>query len=237
MRAFSLFTFAVAVVSALTVPFKRSNFDELEIREPAKHAVPNPIKFSQGAKKHMDNLGLAKGSQERKAVKDYHRNIVAEEMARNGAHSAQVVKLAHITGSVDTRLHITTGFWNQAENQAEKRMKTTYGDPPKKSNLFHVYADHTPVDTTYINHIHAAGKQLRRRSYDEEELEVHEPAKHAVPNAIKFSEGGKKPLDNLGLAKGSADSERKQVKEYQYHVTGPQRQEDEEHFRNPTQER
>ena len=55
-----------------------------EIREPAtsasaQHAVPNPIKFSKGpgAKKHMDNLGLAEGSPERKPAEDssYHRKI------------------------------------------------------------------------------------------------------------------------------------------------------------------
>ena len=38
----------------------------------------------------MDNLGLAKGSAERKQVKEYHRNIVKGEMAKHGATSAQV---------------------------------------------------------------------------------------------------------------------------------------------------
>lgn len=63
----------------------------LEAREPGKNAVPNAIKFSGGAKAHMDSLGLVKGSPERKQVKAYHRQIVGEEMAKNGAHSAQVV--------------------------------------------------------------------------------------------------------------------------------------------------
>lgn len=63
----------------------------LEIREPGKNLVPNPIKFSPGAKLNMDNLGLAKGSAERKQVKEYHRQIVRQQMAINGAASAQVV--------------------------------------------------------------------------------------------------------------------------------------------------
>jgi hypothetical protein len=58
---------------------------ELEAREPA-----NAIKFSKAAKAHLDSLGLAKGSAERKQVKEYHRNIVAAEMAKNGATSAQI---------------------------------------------------------------------------------------------------------------------------------------------------
>lgn len=38
----------------------------------------------------MTNLGLAKGSAERKEVKDYHRKIIEAEMAKNGATSAQI---------------------------------------------------------------------------------------------------------------------------------------------------
>jgi len=215
MRAFSLFTFATAIlagVSALTVPVKRANLDSidvLEVREPAKNAVPNRIKFSGGAKAHMDKLGLVKGSAERKQVKEYHRKIVAEEMARNGAHSAQVVHLAHMKGSTDPKLHITAGFWDKDD----KRMKSTYGDPPKTGQLHHVYADHHPVDPVYLHHVTAAGGSLRRSlPYDLEELETRSPVKHAVPNAIKFSQGAKAHLDSLGLAKGSA--ERKAVKEY-----------------------
>jgi hypothetical protein len=218
MRAFSIFTFATVIlggVSALTVPFKRSDFDSemLEAREPAKNAVPNAIKFSGGAKAHMDSLGLVKGSPERKQVKAYHRQIVGEEMAKNGAHSAQVVHLAHKIGSVDPKLHVTAGFWNKDD----KRIKSSYGEPPKTGNLHHVYADHHPVDPTYLHHVTAAGKHLRRRDFDLlEELEVREPAKHEVPNAIKFSGGAKAHLDSLGLAKGSP--ERKAVKDYHRNI-------------------
>jgi len=215
VRAFSLFTFAAAIlggVSALTVPVKRSDYgsiDVLEVREPAKNAIPNRIKFSGGAKAHMDKLGLVKGSAERKQVKAYHRKIVAEEMARNGAHSAQVVHLAHMIGSTDPKLHITTGFWDKDD----KRMKSTYGDPPKTGQLHHVYADHHPVDPVYLHHVTAAGGRLRRSlPYDLEELKAREPAKNAVPNAIKLSGGAKAHMDSLGLVKGSA--ERKQVKAY-----------------------
>jgi len=63
---------------------------ELEVREPAKNAVPNAIKFSGGAKAHMDSLGLVKGRTERKQVKEYHRNIVKGEMAKHGATSARI---------------------------------------------------------------------------------------------------------------------------------------------------
>jgi len=207
MRAISLFAFATAVlggVSALTVPVKKPNFDsfdDLELREPG-----NPIKFSGGAKKHMDRLGLDKGSPERQQVKDYHRGIVGEEMSRNGASSAQVVHLAHKVGSVDPKLHVTAGFWD-ADN---KRMKSSYGDPPKSGNLHHVYADHHPVDPTYLRHVTNAGGHLRR-SLDI--LEVREPG-----NPIKFSGGAKKHMDRLGLDKGSP--ERKQVKDYHRGIVG-----------------
>jgi hypothetical protein len=74
---------------------------ELEAREPAKHDPPNKIKFSSGAKEHLTNLGLAKGSAERKAVKDYHRNIIHAEMAKNGATSAQILKLGNFEHSAE----------------------------------------------------------------------------------------------------------------------------------------
>ncbi|KAF8968459.1 hypothetical protein BDZ97DRAFT_350558 [Flammula alnicola] len=119
-------------------------------------ARANPIKFSKGAKEHLTNLGLAKGSAERKEVKEYHRKIVAEEMAKNGAHSAQIVHLAHKQGSVDPKLHITAGFWDKDD----KRIKSTYGTPPKTGQLHHVYAEHHPVNPTYLNAVHAAGKTL-----------------------------------------------------------------------------
>ncbi|KDR71242.1 hypothetical protein GALMADRAFT_143947 [Galerina marginata CBS 339.88] len=104
----------------------------------------------------MDSLGLAKGSGKRKAVKEYHRKIVGEEMAKNGAHSAQVVRLSHKQGSVDPKLHVTAGFWDKDD----KRMKSHYGTPPKTGQLHHVYAEHHPVDPTYLHHVHAAGKTL-----------------------------------------------------------------------------
>ncbi|KAF8960297.1 hypothetical protein BDZ97DRAFT_2077538 [Flammula alnicola] len=205
MRAFSVLTLASALfgaVSALTVPVKRSDIDSVEFLE----ARANPIKFSNGAKQHMTNLGLAKGSAERKEVKAYHRKIVGEEMAKNGAHSAQVVHLAHKVGSVDPKLHVTAGFWDKDD----KRIKSSYGDPPKSGNLHHVYAEHHPVNPTYLNAVHAAGKTLRRRSDDS--IDYLE----ARANPIKFSNGAKQHLTNLGLAKGSA--ERKEVKEYHRNI-------------------
>lgn len=39
----------------------------------------------------MTRLGLAKGSNERKQVKEYHRKIIAAEMAKHGAVTARVV--------------------------------------------------------------------------------------------------------------------------------------------------
>jgi len=214
MRVVSLFTFATAVlggVSALAVPYRRSDFDSvdvLEAREPVKNVPPNPIKFSEGAKKHMTNLGLAKGSPERKQVKAYHRKIVAEEMAQNGAHSAQVVHLVHRIGSVDPKLHVTAGFWDREDT----RIKSSYGDPPKKGNLHHVYAEHIPVDPVYAHHVAAAGRPLKRSlSSDLDELDAREPA-----NAIKFSGAAKAQLDRLDLVKGSAEP--KQVKDYHRNI-------------------
>ncbi|KDR71240.1 hypothetical protein GALMADRAFT_254058 [Galerina marginata CBS 339.88] len=212
MHLLSLFTLATAIlggVSALTVPVKRSDLDSidvLEAREPGKNIIPNRIKFSQGAKAHMDNLGLAKGSAERKQVKAYHRTIVAEEMAKKGADSAQVVHLVHMRGSLDPKLHVSAGFWDASD----KRMKSTFGTPPQSGLLHHAHADHHPVDPTYLSHVHAAGKTLRRSLPYVEDLEVREPGKNNNP--IKFSGAAKAHMTNLGLAKGSA--ERKQVKDY-----------------------
>ncbi|KAF8962970.1 hypothetical protein BDZ97DRAFT_1064392 [Flammula alnicola] len=162
MRVFSVLTLATALlgsVSALTVPVKRWDIDSLDLLEAREPA--NPIKFSKGAKEHLTNLGLAKGSAERKEVKEYHRNIVAAKMAEHGAHSAQVVHLAHTVGSADPRLHVTTGLWDKDN----KRIKSTFGDPPKSGHLHHAYGDPAAVNPTYAAHVHAAGKTLRRRSY------------------------------------------------------------------------
>ncbi|KDR71289.1 hypothetical protein GALMADRAFT_143986 [Galerina marginata CBS 339.88] len=157
MRAFSLIAFATIVLggaSALTVPAKQvatNNVEQLEAREPK-----NPIKFSKGSKSHMDRLGLHKNSLDRQQVKDYHRQVVGQEMNHNGASSAQVVHLAHSVGSVDPKFHVTAGFWDAND----KRIKSSYGNPPKKGNLHHVYADH--VDPTYAHYVHQAGGHLRQ---------------------------------------------------------------------------
>ncbi|KAF8966405.1 hypothetical protein BDZ97DRAFT_1756551 [Flammula alnicola] len=168
MRVSSILTLATALlgaVSALTVPVKRSDIDSLDLLVARAPAPNNPIKFSKGAKENMTvKLGLAKGSPERKAVKEYHRKIVAEEMAKNGADTAQVIHLAHIKGSKDPRLHVTAAFWDSAN----KKMKSTYGIPPTKGDQHHVYADHHPVDPTYLAAVHKAGGTLRRRSHHSE---------------------------------------------------------------------
>jgi len=74
------------------------------------------------------------------------------------SHSTNVVfrHLGHSTGSVDSKFHVTAGLWDKDN----KRIKSSYGTPPKKGDLHHIYADKAHVDPTYKAHVEKAGKTL-----------------------------------------------------------------------------
>lgn len=161
-------------------PASVNNLDAstLEAREPIRRTrIKGPkqipkVRFSQGARKHLDSLGLH--GKARKSAKKWHTNIVKSEMKRKGAASAQIKcvtdsrpcrnhlltsrfrHLAHRVGSADPRLHVTAAFWDKNN----KRMKSSYGNPPKRGNLHHVYVGSRPVNRAYRNAVHAAGKTL-----------------------------------------------------------------------------
>jgi len=133
MRLLSLFTFATlafSVVSAL--PLLKSDglivprddldlvssreIEVLETRQKHKTSrkfVPPPppkITFHKGdhhsAHDTMDRLNLH--AQKRKAVEDFHRNVVEQHMKNiPGAHTAVIKNLAHSRGSRDARMHIS----------------------------------------------------------------------------------------------------------------------------------
>jgi hypothetical protein len=63
--------------------------------------------------------------------------------------------LGHSVGSVDNKYHVTAAFWN-----GNTRMKTTYGTPPKKADLFHVYADKAHAHPVYKATVEKKGKVL-----------------------------------------------------------------------------
>ncbi|KDR71244.1 hypothetical protein GALMADRAFT_796309 [Galerina marginata CBS 339.88] len=62
-------------------------------------------------------------------------------------------------------------------------MKSHYGTPPKTGQLHHVYAEHHPVDPTYLHHVHAAGKTLRR-SFDDFEPVPRTPSPTRLNSAV-----------------------------------------------------
>jgi hypothetical protein len=64
--------------------------------------------------------------------------------------------LGHSTGSVDSQYHVTVGFWDKDD----KKIKSTYGTPPKKGDLHHVYADKSLVHPVYKAAVEKAGKTL-----------------------------------------------------------------------------
>ncbi|KAF9526456.1 hypothetical protein CPB83DRAFT_884892 [Crepidotus variabilis] len=135
--------------------FERSfdDSDDLEIREPAKEKPK--VLMSGGTKKHLDNLDLH-GKDRKKAVK-WHKGIVKKEMAKKGADSAQVKHLAHRIGSVDPKLHVTAKLWDKDN----KVIKSTYGEPPKKGDLHHIYVPPAAhINTAYKNAVAKTGKPL-----------------------------------------------------------------------------
>jgi len=137
-------------ISRVTAPQRReldSETDLFEAREP-KGQTPKVV-FSNGARKHLDSLGLH--GKARKRAKTWHRNVVKNEMKQRGATSARIVHLAHTQGSVDPKLHVTGNLWN-----GKKAMKNTYN----RGNLHHMYVGNRKVSNTYQAAVHRAGKKL-----------------------------------------------------------------------------
>ncbi|KAF8996755.1 hypothetical protein BDQ17DRAFT_1364131 [Cyathus striatus] len=103
--------------------------------------TPAKVSFSGGAKKHLDNLGLH--------GKDRKNN----EMGKKGADSAQIKHLAHTEGSKDPKMHMTANLWDKNN----KRIKSTYGTPPKKGDLHHLYTGSKPLPKAYTNAVAKKG--------------------------------------------------------------------------------
>ncbi|KAF8990063.1 hypothetical protein BDQ17DRAFT_1372381, partial [Cyathus striatus] len=101
--------------------------------------TPAKVPFSRGAKKHPDNLGLH--GKDRKNVKKFHSKVAKKEMGKKSADLAQIKHLAHTEGSKDPKMHMTSNLWNKNN----KRIKSTYGTPPKKGDLHHLYTGSKPL--------------------------------------------------------------------------------------------
>ncbi|KAF8056957.1 hypothetical protein FPV67DRAFT_1529587 [Lyophyllum atratum] len=100
------------------------------------------VTFGDGAKKALNSMGLH--GKNRKAAKEYHQQIVKEEMKINGAHKAKVVALAHEGGSVETeKNHITTHFSN-AMGGTIKSEWVDKASGKQIGGLHHVYPDQHP---------------------------------------------------------------------------------------------
>lgn len=63
--------------------------------------------------------------------------------------------LGHSVGSVDNKYHVTAAFWD-----GTTKRKSTYGNPPKKGDLFHVYADKAHANPVYKAAVEKKGKVL-----------------------------------------------------------------------------
>jgi len=113
--------------------------------------TPAKVSFSGGAKKHLDNLGLH--GKDRKNVKKFHSKIAKNEMGKKGADSAQIKHLAHTEGSKDPKMHMTANLWDKNN----KRIKSTYGTPPKKGDLHHLYTGSKPLPKAYTNAVAKKG--------------------------------------------------------------------------------
>ncbi|KAF8988140.1 hypothetical protein BDQ17DRAFT_1374327 [Cyathus striatus] len=113
--------------------------------------TPAKVPFSRGAKKHPDNLGLH--GKDRKNVKKFHSKVAKKEMGKKSADLAQIKHLAHTEGSKDPKMHMTANLWNKNN----KRIKSTYGTPPKKGDLHHLYTGSKPLPKAYTNTVAKKG--------------------------------------------------------------------------------
>jgi len=164
MLLLSLFTFATLafpVVSAL--PLLKSEHGimarddlyfvsarEIELLETRDHKetkkyVPPPppkVTFEKGVTRHsahntMDRLDLHGDS--RKAVEDYHRNVVTEHMKTiPGAHTAVIKNLAHSVGSRDPNIHISAEIRDKDGNVIHA---PRHGNPAVMDPTHHIYVN------------------------------------------------------------------------------------------------
>jgi len=85
-------------------------------RDSKKHVPPPPpaVTFVKGTNRHYPDNHLNRlqlHGDKRKAVEKWHVNLVHEKMKTvQGAHSAEIVNMAHAIGSTDPHIHVSAIF-------------------------------------------------------------------------------------------------------------------------------
>ncbi|KAF8892322.1 hypothetical protein CPB84DRAFT_1748743 [Gymnopilus junonius] len=205
MHLSKLFAFASAtlsVVSALAVPVRHSTTSNhvLELRE--NHPHYDKVSFYPLVNDDMDDMGL-KGH-DRQVVEDFHKNTVAAEMEKHGAHSAVIHNLAHIEGSADPRMHITVVLRNKANDQIDSK----YGNPEKTGYRHHIYTPHLPKEYEQAVQRH------------KEYLESHPEAKRKHGERFSKHKVAKAARDKAREEKRKADAEAFKRKAAEAHTSG-----------------
>ncbi|KJA16872.1 hypothetical protein HYPSUDRAFT_79865 [Hypholoma sublateritium FD-334 SS-4] len=132
------------------------------------------VTFGSAARAKLDELGLH--GKDRKKAKQYHKNIVKQDMKNHpGADSARIFHLAHKGGNdPNERNHITAGYYKApAQGKPGEQIKSPWAknfeakNPDKKTKgLFHVYPEdqkrktHVPSSLTRATEASAARKKV-----------------------------------------------------------------------------
>lgn len=100
------------------------------------------ITFSPGASRRLDGMGLH--GKDRQAAKNYHKNIMKNEMKKNGAAKGNIVATAHKGGTVkEEKNHITAQFTDHKGRPLPSTWKDSKTGETKvgEKNQHHVYVN------------------------------------------------------------------------------------------------
>jgi len=184
MHISRLFTFAsltLGFASALAIPVRCDTTRDDDLARRDNHANYDKVSFTDKSMRHMQNI-LGLKDHDGKVVEDYHKNIVAAEMEKHGAHSAEINYLAHTQGSTDPNMHITATF-RDAEGTI---VHSTYGTPAKIGDRHHVYTGELPKEYTQAvqRHKEHLDKNPEEKAKHEARLAQTKAGKEATDRAI-----------------------------------------------------
>ncbi|KAF8876991.1 hypothetical protein CPB84DRAFT_1828919 [Gymnopilus junonius] len=205
MRFSKLFTFAsitLGVASALVVPIRRDTTSDVDLELRDNHPNYHKVSFVSKATKHIKVLGLE--GHDRQVVEDFHKNTVAAEMDKHGAHFADIHNLAHIEGSADPKMHITVAF----RNPANEDILSKYGNPEKTGRKHHIYTLNLPKEYEQAVQHH------------KEHLENDPEAKRKHDERQAQSKAAKIATDKAREEKRKAEAEALKRKVAEAHMSG-----------------
>jgi len=164
------------------------------------------VKFSPGASKRLDSMGLH--GKDRASAKKFHKNIMKSEMKKNGAKQGTVVATAHKGGTVkDEKNHITAQFKDHKDRPIPSSWTDSKTGEVKtgEKDQHHVYvSDKKKVPSAWSN---AVAESDKRKAAAKEEKKAESSTAHKE-KVDEAKAAGEKKRGEIGADEKRAQREK-----------------------------